>query len=172
MKNNRTLAKRLTTQAMLVAAAVVLGGIERLIPPFFPAMPGVKIGLANLATLAALYWLGEIPAIAIAVARILLGTFLFASVSALPYALAGGVLAWAVMCVGRRVFGVPGVSLLGAVAHNLAQICVSVWLLDSTVLFMYIPFLTIIACATGFVLGFVMLNLDNHIRKTSLLTNI
>ena len=162
--SNGTPAARLAGRAALAAAAIALAGLERLMPPFFPAMPGVKIGLANLATLAALYWLGPASAALVAATRILVSAFVFGAVSALPYALCGGLLAWAAMCVARRVFGMPGVSMLGAVAHNIGQVCVAVWMLDSRVLFRYLPALTMVGCFTGFALGFVMLNLDKHIK--------
>jgi len=146
---------RLAREGLLVAVALLLGFVERLLPPLMATVPGVKLGLANLATLLALTLLGPWAGLRVAVARILLGAFLFAGASGLPFSLAGGLLAWAVMALAWRWLGLglPGISLCGGVAHNLGQIALAALLYCNAALWAYLPALTLVGSVSGFALG-------------------
>lgn len=149
-----TKLKHMTTLAMLVATAMILAFVESQIPPIVP-IPGVKLGLANIATLFALYKLGIPDAIAVSAVRVSLSALLFGSVSSFAYAIAGAMLSLAVMVLLKqlKVFATFSVSIAGAVAHNVAQIGVAMLILQTEVVIYYLPALLISGIITGAVIG-------------------
>ena len=148
--------KRLTTLSMLVATALILSFVESQIPPIVP-IPGVKLGLANIVTLFALYKLGAPSALTVAVVRVSLSSLLFGSVSSFAYAMGGALLSFAVMLLLKKLgwFATFTVSIAGAVAHNIAQICVSMLILQTEVVIYHLPALLISGIITGAVIGII-----------------
>lgn len=147
--------KKLTRSALLIAAALTLSWIERFIPlNLIVPLPGVKLGLANLVTMFALYTLPGGQALTILVLRCVLGS-LFGGLSGLAMSLTGGLLAFAAMAWARRVplFSVYGVSILGAAAHNLGQVLAAGVMMGSWYTLYYLPFLLLTALATGTITG-------------------
>ena len=157
--------RRLTTMAMLTAFSLIIFLVEAQIPlPF--AVPGVKLGLANLAAVYALYRLGAREALLVSLARILLTAFLFGSLFSALYALAGALCALGVMALLRRAgpFSVYGVSMGGGAAHNAAQVAVAALVARTESLFSYLPALLVCGLATGFVVGLLA---DRLLRVTA-----
>ena len=142
--------KRLTVDALLTATALLLFLVELQIPPL-TAIPGIKIGLANVVTLFALVYCGEKDAALILFARILLGSIFSGSVSAFLYSICGGVLCYVVMCVALRFLKKPlwPVSVFGAVAHNVAQLLAASVLMQTVSVFWYLPYLLLAAVLSG-----------------------
>ena len=150
--------KKLALCAVLTALALGLSTLESLFPVFvLVPLPGIKLGLANIVTVFALYRLGDIPALAILIARCLLGAMFAGNASALLFSLMGGVLAMLTMIVLRRVRGlsVYGVSIAGAAAHNIGQICAAMVVLGGTAVLGYLPVLLGVSLITGTLTGFV-----------------
>ena len=148
--------QRLARAALLTALALGLSWMERFIPlQLLVPLPGIKLGLANLVTLFALYFLGGRMALAILCVRCLLGSLFGGGVTAFCFSITGGLLALAVMALARRLplLSVYGVSILGAAAHHVGQILVAVALLHSGYVVAYLPFLLLVAIATGFLTG-------------------
>lgn len=139
-----------------MATGLVLQILEGMLPPVLP-LPGVKLGLANLATLVALFTLGPWEAVGVNLLRCLLGGLLRGSLVGLTISLAAGTAATLVM-VALYAFRPPGVtltgmSIAGAVSHNSAQLGVAVWLVGFSGLRHYLPFLLVLAVPTGFLVG-------------------
>ena len=150
--------KKLALCAVLTALALGLSTLESLFPvSVLVPLPGIKLGLANIVTVFALYRLGDIPALAILIARCLLGAMFAGNASALLFSLMGGVLAMLTMIVLRRVRGlsVYGVSIAGAAAHNIGQICAAMVVLGGTAVLGYLPVLLFVFLITGTLTGFV-----------------
>ena len=148
--------KQLIYCAILISLALVLSYIERFIPlQMLVGLPGVKLGLANVVTLMALYFLGRKSAFIILVLRCFLGSFFGGGFSALAFSLTGGIFALVVMAMMQRVklFSVYGVSVLGAAAHNIGQICVAMILMKSVYVAGYLPYLLIVSIFTGLATG-------------------
>ena len=144
--------------AMLTALALGLSTLENLFPvTLFIPLPGVKLGLANIVTVFALYQLGAAPALCILVARCLLGSLFAGNASALLFSLMGGLGAMLVMLALRRVRGlsVYGVSIAGAAAHNIGQIGAAMIVLGGTAVLGYLPVLLAVSLLTGTLTGFV-----------------
>ena len=151
--------KRIALCAVLAALALGLSTLENLFPiTLLIPLPGVKLGLANIVTMFALYQLGAPAALAILVVRCLLGGLFAGNVSSLLFSLLGGLCAMAVMIAlkGCRGLSLYGVSIGGAAAHNVGQIAAAVITLGSTMVIGYLPFLLVIALFTGALTGFVV----------------
>lgn len=121
--------KRLAVLAMFTAIALTIFVAEAQIPPVVP-IPGVKLGLANIVTLIAMALLGRRQAGEILLVRIVLGSVFTGGVSAMLFSIAGGVLAYLVMCLTirrlpERLLWV--VSVLAAFGHNAGQLLVADW---------------------------------------------
>ena len=150
--------QQLALGAMLTALALGLSVMEN----FFPVtavipLPGVKLGLANIVTLFALYRLGAKPAMSILIARCLLGSLFAGNFSALLYSLIGGVVAMLVM-IGLKQskrLSIFGVSIGGAAGHNIGQIAAACITLGNTAVLGYLPILLAASLITGTVTGLV-----------------
>lgn len=145
-------ARKLVFFSILIAQAMVLSFIEQFIP--LPvAIPGAKIGLANLVTLIVLYKFGFKPAFSILIGRIFLISFLFGNFAMLWYSLAGGLLALITMALSKRFFSMIGVSILGALMHNVGQVCIAAMVIANLKIAYYLPVLLLIAIPTGLFIG-------------------
>jgi heptaprenyl diphosphate synthase len=149
-------AKKIAFCAVMIALALALSYAERFIPlQLVIPMPGIKLGLANVVTLVALYRLKGRYALAILVPRCILGALFGGGITGLAFSLTGGLLALLVMSLAKRapVFSVYGVSVLGAAAHNMGQIFAAMVLLRSVYVAAYLPWLLIAAVVTGILTG-------------------
>ena len=148
--------RKLTLCAVLLSLALALSYLERFIPlQMVIPLPGVKLGLANIVTLIALYLLGTKAAFAILVPRCIMGAVFGGGITGLLFSMTGGLLAMSVMALCRRIpcFSVYGVSVLGAAAHNIGQILAAMVLLESVYVGAYLPYLLLVAIATGMATG-------------------
>lgn len=148
--------KKLTLNSMMISIALVLSFMERFIPlGLLVPVPGIKLGLANIVTLFALFYLGTASAITITVIRCVLASLLFGGMSSLLYSLSGAflaLLAMSVMKLGyQKWFSIIGISVAGAAAHNIGQILVAALMMKNWAILMYLPYLLITALVTGFI---------------------
>lgn len=145
--------KRLVLLAMLTAVAMILSYVESLLPSV--GIPGVKMGLANIAVIFALFRFGWKEAAALSLVRVVLVSLLFGSVGAMLYSLAGAVLSLAVMALLRRIdrFSTVGISVAGGVAHNAGQILMAMLILQTKQLLGYMPVLAVSGIAGGVLTG-------------------
>lgn len=153
--NPRIIAtQRLARISLLSALALVLSYIETMIP--LPvALPGVKLGLANVAVVVALLGLDVRAAAAVAVVKVMASGFLFGSPMMLMYSLGGTALAFAGSAAVSRIPGLGAVAtcMVAAILHNAGQIAVAALLLGTSSVLLSLPPLALAACATGFVTG-------------------
>lgn len=147
--------QKLTSLALLTALALMIYTLESLLVPIVP-IPGIKLGLANVITLIALKRYGFRDAALILLCRIFLASAFFGQAIGLAYSLAGGFLCLLVMTLFHHLLGggyLPLTSILGAIAHNVAQLAIA-WLITRTGgVFVYLPFLMISAIVTGLFTG-------------------
>ena len=145
--------RRLTTLALLTAGAMILSYVESMLPSL--GIPGVKMGLANIAVIFALYRLGWKEAMGISLVRVFMVSMLFGSMGALLYSLAGAALSLGVMALLKHTdrFSETGVSVAGGVAHNAGQILVAIALLGNVKLAYYYPILVLSGVAGGILTG-------------------
>lgn len=141
---------------VFTALALIFSYVETLIP-FQIGIPGVKLGLANLIIVIALYKLSLKETWLLAVTRVLLSGFIFGNYFSIIYSLAGAVLSLAVMILLKKHggFSVMGVSLAGGTAHNIGQLAVAMIVVETYSVAYYLPVLLIAGVITGLVIGYV-----------------
>ncbi len=146
--------KRMALYGFLIALGFVLGYVESLVPIYLGA-PGVKLGLANLVSVIALYSLGVKSAAFINIARIFLVGFTFGNMASILFSLAGAALSLFIMAVCRRFhfFSMAGVSILGGVSHNIGQFFIAAYVVKTFGVFSYLPVLLIAGTVAGALIG-------------------
>ena len=144
----------MTTLSLLVAAAMILSYVESLIPPL-AAVPGVKIGLSNIATVFALYTLGAPCAVCVSLVRVCLSALLFGNFVGFIYSLTGAVFALAVMILLKRIacFSTVGVSVAGGIFHNAGQVIAAAIVMDSPAIVYYLAPLAVSGTLAGVAVG-------------------
>ena len=158
MTDMKWTTKNIALCAVLTALALGLSTLENLFPVSLAVpLPGVKLGLANIVTVFALYELGAVPALVILFARCGLGSLFAGNVSALLFSMLGGLCAMLVMIGLKhcRKLSIYGVSIGGAAAHNIGQMAAAIITLGNTIVLGYLPFLLAVALVTGTLTGFV-----------------
>jgi heptaprenyl diphosphate synthase len=168
----RQAARKIALSGILTALALALSIAERWIPLGLAIpVPGIRLGLANIVTMFALFYLGPVYAAAILVVRCILAA-LFTGITAFPFSIAGGALAYVVMLLLKRGYGrsfsLFGVSMGGAVAHNIGQVAIASLMLGEVMLFTYMPVLMLIGLATGVLTAAVSVPLFRTLDKTGL----
>ena len=148
--------KQIALCAVLIALALALSYTERFIPlQLVIPLPGIKLGLANIVTLIALYLFKTRYAFVILVIRCIFGAVFGGGITGLLFSLCGGILAMSTMALCRRlpVLSIYGVSIVGAAAHNIGQILAAMVLMHSLWIGAYLPYLLIAAVFTGLLTG-------------------
>ena len=148
--------KNIARFGVLAAVALVLGYFERYIP-VVPGIPGIKLGLANTVLLYAVFLMDIKSSAALMLTKVLLSGLLFQGLSGLMYSLAGGVLSLAVMLAVKQIRGTGtiGVSVAGAVAHNVGQFIVACLVVGARAVTAWLPVLLISGLAAGLLTGIV-----------------
>ena len=148
-------SRRLARYALLTALAMALSWLESLVPLAGAVPPGVKLGLTNLVVIFALYRMSLRDAAAISLVRVVLVAFTFGNSYSFAYSLAGAALSLAVMALLKRSgkFSLLGISVAGAVSHNIAQVLVAMAVMETARLAWYLPVLLVSGIAAGVCVG-------------------
>ncbi len=148
--------RRLSRCAILAALALIFSYVEFLIP-FSIGLPGVKLGLANIVVVFAIYMLGARYALYLNLARIVLAGLLFGSPFSTLYALCGGLLSLGAMLLLKKtnLFSVIGVSMAGGFFHNLGQLIAAAIIVKTPQVVSYLPVLVFSGIAAGIVNGII-----------------
>lgn len=147
---------RLCTLAVCVSLAMIFSFIESQIPPLV-AVPGVKIGLANIVSVFLLYTYGAKDAGCVSLIRVVLSSILFGSLVSLIYSLSGAILSLLIMIIFRRIgcFSSVGVSVLGGVFHNVGQVVAACIVMSTPSIAIYLPVLLVSGVISGTAIGLV-----------------
>ena len=182
------MTKKIAQLGLFLALALILAYVESLIPFSF-GIPGIKLGLPNLIVVLLLSgesvgrsnvsrsdavadgksWFGAGEALLVNGLRIVLSGFLFSNLYTILYALAGALLSFIAMLMGRRMrcFSVVGISVLGGVFHNIGQILVAMFVVETVYVGYYVPFLIVAGTVTGALLGFVAMEFVPYVARLS-----
>ena len=152
MKRNQKIA----LLGISVSIAIVLSYIEAIIPSFVP-IPGVKIGLANIAIMFIMYKLDFLSATIVSAVRLVTVFLIFGGLVPFLYSVAGAALSLLVMYLMKRFtpFSEIGVSVAGGVSHNVAQIIVAIFMFSTGSLIYYLPVLLISGTISGVLIGII-----------------
>ena len=139
---------------VFTALALIFSYVETLIP-FQIGIPGVKLGLANLIIVIALYKMNLKETYLLSVTRIILSGFIFGNLFSIIYSLSGGLLSLSAMAFFKKQggFSVMGISIVGGVMHNVGQLLVAMVIVETFSIIYYIPVLLIAGVITGLVIG-------------------
>ena len=154
---------------VFVALALIFSYVETMIP-FQIGIPGVKLGLANLIVVIALYKTDVKEALLLSVTRVVLSGFIFGNLASILYSLAGGLLSLAVMALLKKYanLSVIGVSVTGGVFHNIGQLVVAAIVVETYSVIGYLPVLLVAGLITGFVIGTVATEMIRRLRNIDL----
>ena len=157
--------KKIATSALMIALAMILSFVESQIPSFFP-IPGIKLGLANIAVIFALYRLSIKDAIVVSLIRVVVVSTLFGTSLTLAYSLSGAVLSLLIMVLLKKSdrFSIVGVSVAGGISHNIGQIIMAIILMHNSIINYYLPFLIISGIVTGVVIGLVSAKIVERVK--------
>ena len=151
----REKTRRLVQLAVLTATALGLFVLELQVPLPLP-VPGVKLGLSNIVTVCVLFLFGRREALAVQLARILLGAIVTGQLGALPYSLAGGLLSLGVLCLLKPLFSerqLWAASVVGGLLHNLGQLGMAALITRTPGLLAYLPVLLLCGMGAGLLTG-------------------
>lgn len=166
-----TKTQKIVIISLLVAQALVLHLVERMIPFNF-GIPGAKLGLANIITLVSLYLFGFKETLTVVILRTLMANLLGGNVSGFLFSISGGLLSFFIMYLlkksARDKISVIGLSIVGAVFHNIGQILMAAFVIHNLNIIIYLPALLISAVATGLFVGITVNYILKFLRKTGL----
>ena len=148
--------RQITTMGMLVALAMVLGFVETLIPINF-GVPGMKLGLANIVVVIALFLFDIKTAVVVSILRIILIAMTFGNMSMMFYSIAGASLSLLSMIAISKIksFSLISVSIVGGIMHNVGQIICAAFVVRTNGVFTYLPVLMIAGLVSGALIGIV-----------------
>ena len=141
---------------LMATLALIFSYVEAIIP-YNPGVPGIKLGIANVVTVVALYKFSAKDAAAVSVIRVVLAGLLFNGLFGMLYAFAGAVVSLTGMILLKKtnLFSVTGVSMAAGVLHNLGQLLVAAALIEDLRIFLYFPVLMFSGIAAGILVGIV-----------------
>lgn len=161
--------QRLVYIALLASQAIIISLVERSIPFPFAMAPGAKLGLANIITVMGIYTLSTGDAGKVVSIRLILTALLGGTISTLMYSASGAILSffgmWAVHKLGPSRVSMIGVSITGAVLHNVGQLLVASWIAQTWTVLLYLPVLTFVAVLSGIAVGIAANYLLTHVQK-------
>ena len=139
---------------LMASLALIFSYVEAIIP-YSPGVPGIKLGIANIVTVIALYKYGTKDAVCVSVIRIVIAGFLFNGLFGMLYSLAGAAVSLAGMIGLKKtgLFSLVGVSMAAGVLHNLGQLLVAAALIEDLRIFFYFPVLLFSGVAAGILVG-------------------
>lgn len=148
------MSKKTAYLGLFSAVAIIFGYVESLIPVFV-GIPGIKLGLANLAVLFILNRYSWKEAAMVSAVRILVIGFLFGNLFSIVYSLAGAALSLMVMTLlnKRGGFSLMGISIAGGVSHNVGQLLIAMAIVENVSLMYYAPALLVSGVITGLLIG-------------------
>jgi heptaprenyl diphosphate synthase len=158
---------RVAFLGLFTAFAMILSFVESQIPTFV-AIPGIKLGLPNIAIIIILYRFGWKEASIISLLRVILTSLLFGTVLSMLYSIAGAVLSLVAMILLKKVLSTVTISVIGGVCHNIGQILVAILVTETQQLLYYLPVLIISGVIAGIVVGIIAALSVKKIEKIDL----
>lgn len=166
--------KRNAVIIILVCNAILISLLELIIPVPIP-LPGVKLGLGNIITIIAIVFLDLKDVLAIVVLRCIVVAVLSKGIMMMAFSLSGGMLSalimWLLYKKLHNLFSIKGLSIVGAIVHNTAQVIVASLILREMIILYYLPILLVSSVVTGLITGSISDLTVNEIRKRGILSD-
>lgn len=149
---------KISVLSLLVAQAIILGYVEALLAIPIP-LPGIKIGLANIASILSLTMFGFREAVFISIIKSLIISFTFTGLTSFFFSITGGLLSILVMYILYKLFkdflSIWSISIVGAIFHNIGQLAVASFIVGDLTVYSYLPMLLVSAGVTGALTGII-----------------
>ena len=161
----RETTKRVAILGVISAFAAILSYIEAILSfGFF--IPGVKLGLANIAVVIVLYIYGYKDAFFVNIIRIFVVGLLFTNMFSIMFSIAGATISYIVMILLKKlnIFSPIGVSVAGGVAHNVGQLVIAMFIIESYSVINYVPILMIAGIICGLIVGIISLMVIKYLK--------
>jgi len=173
-KANMRSTRKMVILALLTAQAIVLSIVENWIPlPI--ALPGIKLGLANIIVLTAIAFFGLKDALVIVLVRAVLSSFSTGGFTVFMFSIAGGILSTLIMNFLYNemsgLFSITGISVAGAIMHNIGQLLMASIIMKDLSVMMYLPLLLLSGVIMGSFVGMCTGYLIKALKKTKLFNN-
>lgn len=166
--------RKLTFMSMLLVLAIIIFTVESQLPPIAP-IPGIKLGLANVINLIAMYMLGRRESFIILVLRIVISSIFAGKFTGFMYSISGGIMCFlfmSVMSLFIKENRMWVVSVFGAIGHNIGQIVIACFIMGTFQIIWYLPILMISGIITGTFTGIAAQTALKHMRKTGIISKI
>lgn len=159
--------KDITTISALTAMSVVIGILESLITPVGDILPGLKLGLANVIIVFALYKYSFSKALMISIIRVFIVALLRSGFGFnFFFSLGGALLSIIVMALAKKThLSLIGVSILGSISHSIGQVLIGMLILKNSNIIYYLPYLTLFSIPTGIIIGVIAKKLINSTKN-------
>ncbi|MFI3238173.1 MAG: Gx transporter family protein [Lachnospiraceae bacterium] len=159
------MSNKVAHMGMYIAIAMIFSYVEMLIPFNF-GIPGMKLGLANLIVVVVLYKMNYKDAYIVSIIRVVLVGMLFGNLASIAFSLSGCLLSLTIMCIMHKldVLSILGVSMIGAVFHNIGQILMAMLVVSSFSVVYYLPVLLVAGIITGLVIGIIAREMLKRIK--------
>lgn len=159
--------KDITTISALTAMSVVIGILESLITPVGDILPGLKLGLANVIIVFALYKYNFSKALMISIIRVFIVALLRSGFGFnFFFSLGGAMLSIIVMALAKKThLSLIGVSILGSISHSIGQVLIGMLILKNSNIIYYLPYLTLFSIPTGIIIGIIAKKLINSTKN-------
>lgn len=153
MKEKKTV-KKIAILAIFITLALILSYVDSLIPLAI-MVPGIKIGLANVIIILALYTMGEKETILISITRVILSSLLFGTILTCLYSMTGAMFSFIIMLFLKKKTDLATltISIIGAVSHNFGQITMAIFIMNTKEIIYYLPILIITGVISGMLIG-------------------
>ena len=157
---------KISQTGLLLAVSLILSYIESVLPFNF-GIPGMKLGLPNLAIVLTLYLFGWKEALLINISRIVLSGFMFGNLAGILFSLAGASVSFIFMQAAKKSkwFSAGGVSIIGGVMHNAGHLLIAVLVVNTVGILYYLPILLIAGMITGGLIGIIVMKTIPYLRK-------
>lgn len=158
--------KKITEFGLLLTVSLIFSYVETLVPIII-AVPGIKLGLANMITILILYRAGGKEAVFFMTLRVVMAGFLFSGMSGIIFGLTGGILSIVIMklLMNKNAFSVLGVSIAGAIFHNAGQILVAMFIMENVNVLYYFAVLLMSGAVGGLAVGYLSYLLMKQYNK-------
>ena len=152
--------RKIVIIGLLVGLGLIMHFVETMLP-LTAVVPGAKLGLANIVSLIGIVLFGFSGGLQIVLLRIIIGSLLAGTFMTINFylSLSGGLISFFMMYFvyefSKEKFSLIGISVIGAVTHNIGQIVIAYIIIENAAIFYYLPFLTLLAIPTGISVGLV-----------------
>lgn len=154
---NKNKITKITRTSILLSLAMIIGYIESLIPPVIPFLPFIKIGFSNIVILIALLKVNKGSALTISFLKSILVPLLLGNPIMIIYSLSSSILSLlvAMSFLTMKKFGIPTISIISSITHNVTQVIVAFLVMQTSLVFSYLPFLFLVGVITGTITGMI-----------------